>query len=1235
MALQRVIIPNLRSFLRTPKTLPGRNSSGFPHARNKSKTGRKRTMVVGAAITAAVLNLFALPAVAVDASSNADLSLDKAFVQNYQWGQWTAPNPPMTTLDPTQNTLSAVINFTNNGPGATNNVVVTDPIPAGWTVYEASYQGQGGDGTTGPVNGNQCTINAPTAQYPNGSITCEIWAVGPWQPNTPIPAGFTAQIQIVGSVNPNDCTTGSITNTAFVTGDGTDPNLANNTATATVGKGGCQADLSVAATPSNQSVTPGTDADITVTASNYGPGPAPDTQVTTTLPAALTPDTAAMPTNCAAADQTVTCDLGNLPAPAVAQPTLSAPSPAVTTPTTASVTIPVTLNPNQTTPVTVTASVASETTDPNQANNTTSVTITPASASADVRVTAAAPATVQADGSVAATVTVVNDGPSAATNVKVDTTVTNLVDSVVTSSVDSAGNAVGTICSGGTCDLGKMASGAVATITVLGTAPDVTSGTESVDISATATSGTADPAPANNTATATTTVTPVETQPAPAVADLSITNTATDYTAGNPATPDDTDPTTGDPIPDTGTPATPATATWTILAVNNGPATANDVTVKAEPVGDTQITSASSAAGTCTVADGAATCNLDSLAPSASATVTVSGESTSTTDPNQAPLTVAASGSTSTHDPNPANNNASDTATAVQTITPNTPTADVAVTTTAAEPTASPGGQVTYTVTATNDGPDTAQNVIVTTTLPTGITPDGSTGQTVTTNLGPIDSGASASTTVIGTVNSDTPAGTLDASSVVTSDALDSNLGNNVSTAPVDITIPPTPTPATDLEVTATPGNQPVTPGSDVTVNVTATNNGPADALNPVVTVTLPPGITPVAVSQDGTVAGQTVTVDLGANDGSAVSVLASGASVPITVIGKLSPDITSTTPLPITATISSATTTVTPDTNPANNTATAYVTPSAPVADVAVTNVAPATATPGTHVTSIITVTNDGPSTAKAVVVTDALAASLTGVKAQVVGGTTSAGAPAVTASNMSAQLGDLAPGATVTLAVTGTVAPNTPAGTLVNTATATSPTTDQAPANNTAPARTVLAPNADLGMVNLVSASEIAQGGNVQWGLTVTNYGQSTANDVVITDQVPVPQATMTAATLTVGGTSRSCTITAGTMTCPNIPTMAPGTYAKVAIQGRVSTSIPVQTRVINTARVGAVTADSVMPNNTMNSVFTVLGRAVAAPPALTSTGVNLLPLVGVTGLLGLGGVLLLSARRPQANS
>lgn len=237
----------------------------------------------------------------------------------------------------------------------------------------------------------------------------------------------------------------------------------------------------------------------------------------------------------------------------------------------------------------------------------------------------------------------------------------------------------------------------------------------------------------------------------------------------------------------------------------------------------------------------------------------------------------------------------------------------------------------------------------------------------------------------------------------------------------------------TDLAITKTASTPTPALNTPFNFTVTATNNGPSGATNVVVTDTFPAGLTlgTVTTSQ-GTCTGTAPTITCN------VGVLASGASATITISATAT---AAGGPFTNSATVSGTEL----DPNPANNTATAAVTVAA-VADLAITKTGPAT-TPviNTPFNFVLTATNNGPSPATNVMVTDVLPAGLTFVSATPSQGTC-AGTTTVTCS-----LGGLASGASATVTLTVTSATATPAS---NTATVTANEVDPNPANNTATA-------------------------------------------------------------------------------------------------------------------------------------------------------------------------------------
>ena len=174
-----------------------------------------------------------------------------------------------------------------------------------------------------------------------------------------------------------------------------------------------------------------------------------------------------------------------------------------------------------------TASVSSNTstTDPNSANNTSTVTGSIVGAPADLAVSNTPSVTTANEGdNIVYTVKVSNLGPNLGTGVVLtDTLGTNLSYVSATASQGTFSNSNGVI----TFNVGSIASGATATLTVTGKALEAGTLTNSSALTATS----ADSNTANNSATATTTVN----EPVIAVANSSIsatTTTSQTYTAG-------------------------------------------------------------------------------------------------------------------------------------------------------------------------------------------------------------------------------------------------------------------------------------------------------------------------------------------------------------------------------------------------------------------------------------------------------------------------------------------------------------------------------------------------------------------------------------------------------------------------------------------------------------------------------------------------------------------------------
>ncbi|HEX6027030.1 MAG TPA: DUF11 domain-containing protein, partial [Solirubrobacter sp.] len=171
--------------------------------------------------------------------------------------------------------------------------------------------------------------------------------------------------------------------------------------------------------------------------------------------------------------------------------------------------------------------------------------------------------------------------------------------------------------------------------------------------------------------------------------------------------------------------------------------------------------------------------------------------------------------------------------------------ADLALAKTGAPDPVPAGSTLTYVLTASNLGPDTAAQVVVTDPLPAGLTFDaaasdarcGASAGTVTCGLGDVAAGASASVSVVAAVDAGA-SGVLSNTATVKSATPDPDGGNDSAIADVGVVPPPPPT--ADLALTKSAAPDPLVVGSDLTYTLTAANAGPDDAPAVRVTDTLP-----------------------------------------------------------------------------------------------------------------------------------------------------------------------------------------------------------------------------------------------------------------------------------------------------------------------------------------------------------------------------------------------------------
>jgi len=526
------------------------------------------------------------------------------------------------------------------------------------------------------------------------------------------------------------------------------------------------------------------------------------------------------------------------------------------------------------------------------------------------------------------------------------------------------------------------------------------------------------------------------------------------------------------------------TITYTLTVHNAGPSPASFVIVNDTPTNMTiqTVSGANCSSFPCTMSNPPVMVIGNTRVITVTATINASGDFSNTATANG-----------NDFDPDSSNN----TSVAGSTTSPS---ADLAVVKTFVTP--SPyrmGDVITFNIAVTNNGPDTATNVVVLD-HPVGLTIqsmsgggctgaviNGNPNQNVQCTIASLANAATANVTV--TAHIDNPGQFLNRATV-TEDQIDPNTNNNtsdavdVATASADVSI---------VKAITTAG--PYFAGETITYTLTVHNAGPSPAGFVVVNDT-PTNMTIQTVS--------------GANCSSLPCTM---SNPPFMVIGN-------TRVITVTAKISAAgafSNTATangndfdPDTS--NNTSTAGGTAVA-AADVSMTKTL-TTAGPynvGQAVTYTLVVANAGPSTATNIAVTD----TPTHLTITNVSGSGCSALPCTIAS--------LASGANTTITVTATI---TAAGTFDNSATATATEFDPNTANNTDnTGNSGSTQSADVSLVKtLTTAGPFSAGQPIGYTIVVANAGPSPATNIHVTDT----PTNMTITNVSGGGCSAlSCTI------------------------------------------------------------------------------------------------------------
>ena len=477
--------------------------------------------------------------------------------------------------------------------------------------------------------------------------------------------------------------------------------------------------------------------------------------------------------------------------------------------------------------------------------------------------------------------------------------------------------------------------------------------------------------------------------------------------------------------------------TYTVTVSNAGPSDASVVELTNTLPANATFGIATSTQGSCSQTNGTVTCGLGTIDNGSNAVVTV--KVTPTAAAGGGSISLSSSVTASEDDSNESNNtDTENTSVAAQ--------ADLTAVLSAAPDPVLVQDVMTYTVTVSNNGPSQATGVVLTDTLPAGVTfvsaiPSQGTGcthvaGTVTCNLGALDSGASGTITIQVTPSAAQAGTTITNTVSVTSAVADPDALNNGATKTSQVN------PKSDLSAGITDSPDPVTVGSAVTYLMTVTNLGPSEATGVVLTDTLPANVTFGAATPSQGAActriNTIVTCNLGA--------IGSGANATVTI--EVTP-VQAAGGTIITNTASVAAAVADPNAGNSSASQSTTVEPSGaptPTADLVLTKGGtPDTVTVGHTLTYFLTVTNNGTAQATGVVLTDPLPANLTYNSVSLTQGTCVQSIGTVTCA-----IGTLDPGASTTVAISVTPLVSAGGTTVINTASVAAVTADPDTTNN-----------------------------------------------------------------------------------------------------------------------------------------------------------------------------------------
>ena len=435
------------------------------------------------------------------------------------------------------------------------------------------------------------------------------------------------------------------------------------------------------------------------------------------------------------------------------------------------------------------------------------------------------------------------------------------------------------------------------------------------------------------------------------------------------------------------------------------------------------------------------------------------------------------------------------------------------------------GEDIIYTLTVTNNAGNNATNVSLVDRLPNGVTykSDDSGAYNATSGIwtiGNLTAGSSSTINITATVNGGTANTSItNTTSAATADQADPTTVGDILAATINVV-------SADLVTSNSVNVTEVNVGDTVIYTLTATNNGPSTATSITLIDKLPNGVTYVSYNGSGSYDNTSGVWTIGTLVNGESKVLEISATVNASAAGKT-----------VTNTISQEAQAAEVDPTTANDD---LVSSFNVISNDLVTALTVDKANPneGDAIAYTLTITNNGPSNATGVSITDNLPIGVTYTSHATSEGTYNSGSGVWS-------VGSIANGNVATLIINATVNTATGGTTITNTTTdATADNSDPDTTNNADSIAITIGNNADIVLTNSVDNASPNIGDTVTFIVTATNNGPTAVQNLIVQNTIPS------------GLTVTSVAPSNGTFTDPNwtIGTLATGTTETLTIQATI---------------------------------------------------------------------------------